>query len=158
MRRLLNLVTLTGVCVLLSGVAQAQIKKQVFFGGGATAPRNQGAPATAAGGGFALVIPVHKKVFVRPFAAGSIINPAVKDRPSFASVQVGALAGFKLTPSFTVLGGAAETLLFPKQGTVKLPTLVLSTGTKISKRWGIFTPININSRGTSVSVQLGITW
>ena len=139
--------------------ATAQVKKQVFFGAGATAARVTGTPAIPVSGGFALVVPLNKRIFLRPVAAGGFAKPTVPNKSAFPTLQTGGMIGFRASQNFAVLVGGAETFTFPAGKPVsKLPTLIFSSATKISKHCGVFTPVTINARGVSASIQFGYTW
>ena len=144
--------------LLLAGsIANAQILKQPFIGSGITTAWSNGAHSVVATAGFALVVPVSKKFFIRPVISAGEVVP-LSTAKSFPVFQAGCLVGYRLTKKFSALSGFAETIQLPQAGPVYLPTALISTATRLHGRWGIFTPITINARGYGASLQLGYTW
>lgn len=149
------------VCVpVCAGVVEAQIKRQAAVGVSAVAPRLETVtPATTVHGGFALIVPVAKRLFVRPVVTVALVNPTPEGKKNFFSVSGVGLVGFKVNPAFTVLAGGGITFNFPTgQPVTRLPTLAVSSATKINAQWAIFTPLTVTSKSIGIATQLGLTW
>lgn len=141
----------------LGFTAEAQTKKQLFIGSGVTTAWTNGSQGVVTVTGFALVVPMTEKIFVRPVVAAGEAIPLTSAK-SFPILQGGCLVGYRATGNFSLLSGFAEIMQFPSTGAVYLPTIPISTATRVDKHWGIFTPVTINARGYGVSVQLGYSW
>lgn len=160
-----KLVVFAVVLAVLSFVApceaatKTKVKKQVFAGVGYSIPRGVGVEAQTKMAGVAVLVPIAPKFFVRPFAVGGISDPVVSAKPTSRFLQTGMMIGLKATPRFTVLAGGAETFIFPqRKPTLRLPTAIVSTGTKLTAHWGVFTPLTIHEKSVAGALQLGYTW
>ena len=149
------------VCFLLLAVMQAQagpVKKQVFFGSGLVSPWSGGTKSLSMAGGFAVILPVSQKMFLRPLIAGGA-NVPLNSATSVPLLQMGALVGFKFSTRVAILSGGALIVAFPpgKPSTV-LPTALFSSAWKLTRKWGISTPIAVNKKGAMLAFQVGYTW
>lgn len=139
--------------------AQAQVKEHLFTGVGTVAGKNGSTSSLAASVGFSLAIPLGGKVFLRPVVTGGWVDPVSDNKPSFPSLQMVGLVGYKVTPVFSVLGGGGKTFLFPGNSSkVGLATIALSTSVKVANHVILFTPVAFNERNISSNVQLGYVW
>ena len=153
MKRLAQFVIL----LLSASNMEAQIAKQAFFGSGLSVAWSNGAKTSTSTVGFALVMHVSKKIFLRPVVSGGEVVP-LNSAQAFPMIQGGCLFGYRATQRFSVLSGFAETVQFPKAGEVYLPTALISTAIRVRGHWGIFAPITVTARGYSISLQTGYTW
>jgi len=158
-------ISLLWLCVIVACSAplvaqEYSVHIQPFISDGIAVSRVNGTKNDVLTVGVAVVIPVHKKLFVRPVVGAGksfAIDPA-KPTPSVPVVQAGALVGYHATKRFSPIAGYVETMQFPKTGALYLPTLVLSTATRIHGHWGVYTPFTLNARSYGIAAQLGYTW
>lgn len=142
-------------------VAQDQnVHAQPFVSNGISVSRANGTKSDVLTVGVAAIVPISGKFFARPVVAigrSFAIDP-LKPAPSVPVFQAGALLGYHATKRFSPVAGFVEAMQFPKTGVnLYLPTLVVSTATRVYGHWGIFTPFTVNARSYGFAIQLGYT-
>ena len=148
-------------CFVLAISASAQerrtLKLNPFVGSGIAISWADGSRSVISTTGMAIILPITRRIFVRPLVATGAVLPLTTHEP-FRLVQFGGLAGYQVTRRTSTLVGFAETIQFPKTGSIYLPTLLVSTATRIHRCFGLYTPIAITQKAWSFSVQAGCSW
>jgi hypothetical protein len=161
----INKFVVLGVVVVLGGgwclKAQAPSsawKKQVFAGSSVSTPWADGSRSVSAVAGFALIKPLGRSfIFKGAVSGGSVTSVATGN--SYPTAQAAGVIGWKPTQRFMVGGGGGLTMLSPQdKKSVKLPTGIVFTATKLSKHFSLITPITFHERGYSMGAQIAYTW
>jgi hypothetical protein len=136
------------------------VHAQPFMSNGISVSRANGMKSDILTVGVAAIVPISKKFFARPIVAAGrsfAIDPP-KPVLSVPVFQAGALLGYHATKRFSPVAGFVEAMQFPKTGVnLYLPTLVISTATRVYGHWGIYTPFTVNAKSYGLAIQLGYT-
>lgn len=142
------------VFLVAAASVSAQTNTWLLVGSSINTAWSSGRHSAVLSEGIAVTLPLTQRVFIRPGVVVSEVDP-LYDAKGFPMLQPACMLGLRATKRFAVLSGFAETIQIPRSGAVYLPTLQISTATRIKSHWGIFTPISFNQKGYGLSLQLG---